>query len=192
MREQLIVLGSRLKEIRKARKITLQGLAEQTGLTAGLLSKIENFRTVPSLPVLLAIAAALEADLAELFAGLSVQAQPRWLRVRPGDQREIEREDSEGMQYRVILEAALQATNLQIMLVTIAPGVRRDQVSGEGDEMLYILSGEVEYTLNGGETVTLQAGDTFFFDGAIPHAPANRTGRETTLLVCYFLRETRN
>ena len=48
MREQLIVLGTRIKKIRKERKMTLQALADRTGLTAGLLSKIENFRTIPS------------------------------------------------------------------------------------------------------------------------------------------------
>lgn len=42
MREQLIVLGTRIKKIRKERKMTLQALADRTGLTAGLLSKIEK------------------------------------------------------------------------------------------------------------------------------------------------------
>ena len=71
MREQLIVLGTRIKKIRKERKMTLQALADRTGLTAGLLSKIENFRTIPSLPVLVGIAAALQIDLAALFEGMT-------------------------------------------------------------------------------------------------------------------------
>lgn len=56
MNEQLTCLGMRLKELRRKRLLTLQQLAERTELTAGLLSKIENFRTIPSLPVLLSIA----------------------------------------------------------------------------------------------------------------------------------------
>ena len=49
MREQLIVLGTRIKKIRKERKMTLQALADRTGLTAGLLSKIENWSASPPL-----------------------------------------------------------------------------------------------------------------------------------------------
>lgn len=39
MREQLIVLGTRIKKIRKERKMTLQALADRTGLTAGCCRK---------------------------------------------------------------------------------------------------------------------------------------------------------
>ena len=59
MREQLTALGCRIRDLRKQRNMTLQELGEKTHLTAGLLSKIENFRTVPSLPVLAEIARAL-------------------------------------------------------------------------------------------------------------------------------------
>jgi transcriptional regulator with XRE-family HTH domain len=189
MREQLILLGGKIKELRKTRKTTLQSLAEQTGLTAGLLSKIENFRTVPSLPVLMNIAAALQVDLSELFAGMSFRHKPEWLLIRSGDHKTVEREDeSRGMSYAVILETALNAVNLQVLLVTIQPQVRREPVSGEGDEMLYILSGRVEYRV-GDDTITLNTGDTLFFDGALPHAPVNTGKAPVTLLACYFLRE---
>ncbi len=188
MREQLISLGGRIKEIRKQEKFTLQELADRTGLTAGLLSKIENFRTVPSLPVLMSIATALQVDLAELFAGMSFAHKPKWLLIRHSDQKPVEREESDGMSYSVILETALNAVNLQVLLVTVQPGVKREPVSGEGDEMLYILSGKMEYRL-GEDRVQLQAGDTLFFDGALPHAPVNPHKSPVTLLACYFLRE---
>lgn len=188
MREQLILLGGKIKELRKKRKATLQALAEQTGLTAGLLSKIENFRTVPSLPVLMSIAAALEVDMSELFAGMNFQNKPEWLLIRPDAHQAVEREDDgHGMSYAAILETALDAVNLQVMLVTIRPQVRREPVSGEGDEMLYILSGRLEYRL-GADTVSLEAGDTLFFNSALPHAPVNRGNEPVTLLACYFLR----
>ncbi len=189
MREQLISLGSKIKEIRKQEKRTLQELADMTGLTAGLLSKIENFRTVPSLPVLMNIASALQVDLAELFAGMNFSHKPKWLLIRGKDHQAVEREDgSSGMSYAVILETALNAVNLQVLLVTIQPQAKREPVSGEGDEMLYILSGEMEYQL-GEDRVRVQAGDTLFFDGSLPHAPINTEKSPVSLLACYFLQE---
>ena len=97
MREQLIVLGTRIKKIRKERKMTLQALADRTGLTAGLLSKIENFRTIPSLPVLVGIAAALQIDLAALFEGMTAGKKSEWLLVRPADRSPVEREEGRNL-----------------------------------------------------------------------------------------------
>ena len=130
MREQLIVLGTRIKKIRKERKMTLQALADRTGLTAGLLSKIENFRTIPSLPVLVGIAAALQIDLAALFEGMTAGKKSEWLLVRPADRSPVEREEGRNLTYEMILEAPLSAVNMQLLFVTIPPGpVREDRKS---------------------------------------------------------------
>ncbi len=188
MRDQLVKLGKRIKAIRKEKKITLQTLAEQTGLTAGLISKIENFRTLPSLPVLVTIAGALKIDLAELFAGMNFEDKPHYLLVRKDEQEELEREDSPGMRYSLILESALKAVNIQVMLVTVEPGVKRDAVSGIGDELIYMLSGELAYRI-GDDRVKLAPGDTLFFDGTIPHSPIHDGNTPVTLLVCYFLKD---
>ena len=189
MREQLIALGSKIKVLRKARRLTLQALAEQIGLTAGLLSRVENSRTVPSLPVLMVLATALQVDLSELFEGIvCFHEKAKWLLIRSCNQQPVEREDSTGIKYSMILETALTAVNLQVMLVTIQPGAQREMVSGEGDEMLYLLSGRVEYRL-GEDSVQMTAGDTLFFDGNLPHVPVNGFEEPAILLACYFLRE---
>lgn len=191
MREQLIVLGSRIKEIRKERKLTLQALATETGLTAGLLSKVENFRTVPSLPVLVNIASALKIDLAELFKGMTAVKKSRWLRVRPEERTSVEREEGRPLQYRMILETPLSAVNLQMMHVTIPPGPGGETVTTEADELLYILEGRFRYRL-GDEWVELASGDMLYFDGMLPHVPENDSGANASLIAFYFLREPEN
>lgn len=188
MREQLIQLGTRLRELRRARGKTLQELAEATGLTAGLISKIENFRTIPSLPVLMAVAETLETDLAELFAGIDFRRSGKWLLVRGGELPPVEREERPGVRYRAVLERSLNVETLQVMHVTVDPLLEGEPVSSEGDEMIHMLAGEIVYRV-GDEPVALAAGDTLFFDGRVPHAPSNRSGQPATLLVCYFLRE---
>ncbi len=56
MSEEIILqIGTRIKEIRHSKKITLDQLASKAGVSKALISQIENNRTVPSLPVLLSI-----------------------------------------------------------------------------------------------------------------------------------------
>ncbi len=191
MREHLISLGLRIKSFRKEKKLTLQEFAGKTRLSPGLLSKIENFRTIPSLPVLVQIAAALEIDMAELFAGMSFRDHRKWRLIHSSECGFVEREDSVGLTYQPLLEIPLETAGLQVMIVTVAPGARRAAVSSEADEMLYLISGELSYIL-GDDTVTMKAGDLLWFDGALPHVPLNSGTVPAILFVCYFLHKNEN
>lgn len=191
MREQLITLGCRIRELRKNRKMTLQELAEHTNLTAGLLSKIENFRTVPSLPVLVEIARALQIDLSGLFEGIVFSEKKSWILVRRTEQQPIERESDHGLRYRMILETPLDAVNMQVMLVTEGAGPERTPVSTEADQLLYTLSGRLRYRI-GDDCIELEEGDLLFFDGSIPHAPEHEAENRFSLLAFYFLRSGQN
>ncbi len=187
MREQLMTLGCRIRELRKNRGMTLQMLAQSTNLTAGLLSKIENFRTIPSLPVLVEIARALETDLSALFEGIVFSERKSWLLIRSADQRPVERDEDHGLSYRMILETPLDAVNLQVMFVTEGTAAGRAPVSTEGDQLIYILSGRFRYRV-GEEALELGEGDLLFFDGSIPHSPEAGPGECFSMLAFYFLR----
>ena len=191
MYEQLSFLGIRLREQRRARQLTLRELAAKTGLSAGLLSKIENFRTIPSLPVLLAIARELRLDPAELFSDLPGEERRPWILVRDGEGASVERENSHGMTYRMLLESGTGASEFQLMCVTVAPGARRKAVSGSGMELIYMLAGELAYRV-GDDTVPLRRGDTLFFDGALPHVPQNTADTDAVMLVLYLLSEEKS
>src|SRR6266487_5885591 len=68
----ILQISNRIKEKRKEKKITLQELAEEVGVTKGLISQIENNRTVPSLNVLLSIIKSLHVDLNDFFDKLHI------------------------------------------------------------------------------------------------------------------------
>lgn len=186
MREQLTALGCRIRDLRKQRNMTLQELGEKTHLTAGLLSKIENFRTVPSLPVLAEIARALGIALSELFEGIAAAERKEWILIHPEEQKDLEREENHGLRYRMIFETPLDTANLQVMLVTEGDGKQQERVITEADQLLYILSGEFYYCI-GEEKVLLRAGDLLFFDGTLAHGPAYEPGTHFSLLAFYFL-----
>ena len=188
MYEHLSFLGARLREQRRLRRLTLRELAKRTGLSAGLISKIENFRTIPSLPVLLSIARALRLDPAKLFDGMPCSEDRPWLLVRAGEGTPIERESNHGMEYSMLLESGIAASEFQLMLVRVAPGAKRKAVSGAGTELLYLLSGELDYRI-GDDTIPFRAGDALFFDGSLPHVPVNNSSAEAVMLVFYLLSE---
>ncbi|MFT5252321.1 MAG: transcriptional regulator with XRE-family HTH domain, partial [Flavobacteriales bacterium] len=70
MNDYLIGIGKRIKEIRKASKKTISSVASHAEVSNGLISRIENGRTIPSLPVLLNIINALEVDVSDFFEGM--------------------------------------------------------------------------------------------------------------------------
>ena len=66
MEDVLINLGKQIKKVRKKRNLSLREVAKLSGVSIGLISKIENYRTTPSLTVLLKIMRSLEMNLLEL------------------------------------------------------------------------------------------------------------------------------
>ena len=188
MYEHLSFLGVRLREQRRIRRLTLRELARRTDLSAGLISKIENFRTIPSLPVLLSIARELRLDPAKLFDGMPAAEDRPWLLVRADEGVPVERESNHGMEYTMLLESGLAASEFQLMLVRVLPGAKRKAVSGAGMELLYLLSGELDYRV-GGDTIQFRTGDTLFFDGSLPHVPVNNSSRDAVMLALYLLSE---
>ena len=63
-------IGKRIRQIRIENKITLQDVSGEAGVSKSLLSKIENGRTIPSLPVLLQIIKVLNTDASLFLMGL--------------------------------------------------------------------------------------------------------------------------
>lgn len=189
MNDDLIVLGGRLREIRKKKGLTLQQLAERTGLTAGLLSKIENLRTSPSLSVLSDLAKALDTDISELFLSSNqISGSRKWRHFPAGSFRTIDREENSGFSYKLILESRLSGDRQQVMLVEVEPGAEREAVSGDGNEFLYMISGRLNYRI-GDDVIALRPGDVLFFDSSVPHVPENRYPEKAVMLAVYHLNE---
>jgi transcriptional regulator with XRE-family HTH domain len=190
MRQNLIKLGSAIKSFRKEKNLTLTVLSEKTGLTAGLLSRIENFRTIPSLPVLLKIAAALEVQPAELMAGIGEKKSPKWVLVRENERTQLERENSRGFSYETLLDTESVGCNLQTLILNIEPGAEREKVTTDGDQFIFILKGSIIFSLGEGK-INMSEGDILFFDGSIEHVPENPGTEPAVLLAVYLLKEAK-
>ncbi len=185
-RSGLIEIGLRIREERKRRRLTLDALAARAGLSKGLLSRIENFRAMPSLPVLADIARSLEVDMGELVRGIGASDNSDYLLVRAGRGRILEREKSVGFHYASIFSRTLAGSHMEMFVLSLDPGARRQLLTTNGEQIVYALAGGVDFKL-GTKSIRLNPGDALFFNGRIPHAPANPGRRPAQLLALYFL-----
>jgi transcriptional regulator with XRE-family HTH domain len=80
-------LTALLRAVRRQRGLTLESLAEQTGLTKSYLSKIERRQSTPSIAVALKVARALDVDVAQLFSDET--ADEKIAIDRAGDRRKV-------------------------------------------------------------------------------------------------------
>ena len=188
----LLEIVQKIRSIRQSQGLTLHEVAERAAVSKSLLSKVENGRTVPSLPVLVAVVRALKVDMNAFFEdiGLPPENDLPYVHKQASDYRAFEREDSVGFLYQHILEQNLPDATLEAVLLELHPGSQREPLTTDGYEFKYILQGAVDYRI-GDHTISLQAGDSLFFDGRIPHVPINSGDDVAQMLVIYLLEMTR-
>lgn len=184
--EVVVQISNKLKSIRKEKNLTLQDIAERAGVTKGLISQIENSRTIPSLLVLIQIVKALEVGLDEFFNDLNFYGKEGKILVqRKEDYQKFEKEPASGYEYSRIFTKKVNQCTIDIVLLEIQPGASRDFVQTDAFEYKYIISGSVRYIFRDQEIV-LNEGDSMLFDGRIEHNPVNPGAEPAKMLVVYF------
>lgn len=187
--EVIVQISNKLKSIRKEKNLTLQEVADRAGVTKGLISQIENSRTIPSLLVLIQIVKALETGLDEFFNDLNFYGKEGRILVQRSEQYvKFEKEAASGYQYSRIFTKKINACTIDIVLLEIQPGAERDFVQTDAFEYKYLIDGTVTYVFRD-QTIELRQGDSILFDGRIEHNPVNSGSSSAKMLVVYFFEE---
>ncbi|MFS2186539.1 helix-turn-helix domain-containing protein [Mucilaginibacter sp. Mucisp84] len=185
----LIQISNRIKERRREKNITVQELAIRANVSKGLISQIENSRTIPSLIVLIDIIKALEIDLNEFFKDMRSKSDHLPVLVkRKHEYDHFEKEHADGFHYQRIFTQSISQSTVDIVILELEPDAFRPLVETEAFEYKYILSGQVAYRFDD-DTITLNQGDSMLFDGRIPHTPKNMGSTTASMLVVYFFEE---
>ena len=185
----LIQISNRIKERRREKNITVQELAARANVSKGLISQIENSRTIPSLMVLIDIIKALEIDLNEFFKDIRSKSDHLPVLIkRKNEYEHFEKEHAVGFHYQRIFTQSITHSTIDIVILELEPGATRPMVETEAFEYKYMLQGEVEYQFND-DKVTLHQGDSMLFDGRISHTPKNLGKTTASMLVIYFFEE---
>jgi len=165
-------IGHQVRELRKRQRMTGAELATQTGLSVGMLSKIENGLISPSLATIQALAHALRVPVVQLFSGFE---EPRGaMHVKAGTAIEIERAGTRaGHQYHLLGHIGSNRSGVVVepyLIVLTTESDRFPTFQHEGIELLYMLEGRVGYR-HGSQIYDLEPGDSLLFDADSPHGP---------------------
>jgi len=188
MNEELILLlGDKIKTKRTQKNITLGALAAKAGVSKGLISQIENNRTVPSLPVLFNIIHSLDEDLRTFFQDMHDSFNnTQVLIVRKGQEKQFTKEPVKGFSYKRILTRSISSQATDVVLLELKKNAGRKQmIKTDAFECKYVLKGDIEYQVEN-NVFTLHEGDTLFFDGRARHRLKNIGNTEALMLVVYL------
>jgi transcriptional regulator with XRE-family HTH domain len=154
-----VEIGKRIKAKRKKANFSLQELAEQVGLTASFLSKVEREESSPSIESLQKISQALNTPVFYFLA----ESNDRSPVVRRNQRLKLQRPNSN-------LFFELLTPNLSRQMEAIMfeqePGGGNYAVPPRQytEEFIYVLQGQLEVKLND-EVYYLGPGDTIYFEG---------------------------
>ena len=179
----LIQLAQRIRSVRTNRKLTLEQLAERSGLTKSVLSKFENFRVTPSLGALGNIAEALGVTMSELLDG--VDERPRMVVVRKDERRPLERDrPASRIRYNALAHKRRDKV-MEPFLLEVPSGIARSKrLAHEGEEFIMVLNGSIDYEY-GDERVRLREGDCMYADGSVEHTLNNPDDDTAEVLVVW-------
>ncbi len=167
-----VAIGREVRSFRKQKGITVAELATRTGLSIGMLSKIENGNTSPSLSTLQALANALSVPLTSFFRRFEERREA--VHTLAGEGVATEREGTRANhQYNLLGHIGANASGVIVEPYMITLNDDSDvfpTFQHGGIETIYMLEGQVAYR-HGDSVHHLRPGDTLFFDADAPHGP---------------------
>lgn len=164
-------IGHEVRIQRKKQGVTVADLAAATGISLGMLSKIENGNISPSLTTLQALARGLGVPLTALFRRYE---EPRAaMHVRAGEGVDVERRGTRaGHHYTLLGHAeASQGVVVEPYLITLSTSSDIfPTFQHAGMEFLYMLEGALGYR-HRDKLYEMKPGDSLYFDADAPHGP---------------------
>lgn len=176
-----ISIGRKIRALRRRLQLTAADLASAANLSTGMLSKIENGATSPSLSTLQALARALNVPLSSFFADFEERRDCSY--VPAGKGLAIERRGTKsGHRYELLGSSISGDIVVEPYLITLSEDAEPYSLfQHEGVEFIHMLTGKVVYR-HADKLYTLLPGDSLFFDAAAPHGPEELTERPMTYL----------
>lgn len=180
-KEQDMYIGKRLKELRKAKGMSLTALAEKSGVQIATLSRIENMKMTGTIESHMNIARALEVDITQLYTDMVQKEDKVDLRTSRSQTDVFVHSDKSSYE---ILTSKILSKKMMPVLLKVEPGGRTnpEQNLPGTEKFVYVLEGNLEVNI-GEEAYTLAKGNTLYFDASVRHHFAN-TGKTAARALC--------
>lgn len=186
------VVGSKIKGLRETKNLSVEEIAERSGLTVDQISSIENDQTLPSLGPLIKIARALGVRLGT-FMDDNDALGPVVCRAADRE-KESSISFSNGatdarkhMEYHPLAQQKA-GRHMEPFVIDINPEDSPEfQLSAhEGEEFIYVMQGDVEIVY-GKDTYILHEGDSIFYDSIVKHHVHGAPGKSAKILAVVYI-----
>jgi len=165
MHGEMEMIAARVKRWREEARLTLQQLADRSGVSPSTIHKLENNQTVPTVTVFLKIAEGLGRLPSELLA--SAASAGDVICTRPDERLTID--DLEGTRLQKLANDLVNP-ELEMWRAVIQPGVGSDiaVLQEEGEMIVLCEEGELTFGI-GGKDYVLKPGDSLHTKASIRH-----------------------
>ena len=170
-------IGRKVRTYREEKGLSLEALAAKVGCSDEYLEWLEEGQVEPSVALLISLAKALHLN------------STAFIKIDESPERRLEEEAKRTQHYSYkTLTVSDPDSHLMAFHVTIPPNVDHSGVGyqHEGEEFVYVLSGQVEVTVGDDKTL-LEANESLRFNSNVDHHLSNPTGQATELLVILYV-----
>lgn len=171
-------IGNKIQEARTSKDMTLDFVANETGLSTQYLSKVEEGAVMPSVGTILQISRALDIDSSPFLKGQETDLTNR---ISATTKR------TENYAYKT-LTSGTETKHLKAFQVTIDPLKEHSGVGyqHEGEEFVYVLSGKVEVLVGENKNI-LPKGSSLHFNSGIRHKMTNLSDEPALMIVVLYV-----
>lgn len=161
-----VALGQRIRKRRQMMSMTLQELSKACGVSVSYLSQVERDNAVPTLGTLAEVAAALDVGIDHFIAA------PRQVDsvTRAGTRPRFSVSGNSVAYERIGTD--FPGHELSSFVLNIPPHYRSETVKHSGEEIIFVLDGEIQQSIDG-QNFVLRAGDSIHYLGNQPHSYSN-------------------
>lgn len=183
MDKDLPNIGRRVRAVRKGKSLTLKQVSERSGVSIATLSKIETEQAVGSFNTLYKVARGLGVLVESLISpneGVGARTGRRTVnRIGTADEHQTDFYDY------FVHANGLNARKMVPLVMSIKTGAvppLKDWSTHEGEEFVLVMKGVIEFHCEEYAPITLQAGESVYFDSSMRHAFVRKSKKEAILV----------
>lgn len=180
-------IGANIRRMRTEKSLSLDALAQKTGLSKGYLSKVENSDKAPPVSTLLIIAKSLGVTISEVFG--EGQEKVTAAVVTKAERKPVARDGTVfGYSYETLAHK-YPGKRMEPYILSI-PGDSTESAvfQHQGEEMMFVLEGTMRF-VHGTSEFIVRTGDCLYFDSGIEHYGLPMDGQDLKILMLIYLSE---
>ena len=183
------IVGEKIKSLRENQSISVEELAERSGLSTEQIERIENNIDLPSLAPLIKIARVLGVRLGTFLDDLDEMGPVVCRKSEATDSISFSNnaiQSRKHMEYHSLSKSKADR-HMEPFIIDVTPTEDNDFVlsSHEGEEFIMVLEGTMEISY-GKHTYLLEEGDTIYYDSIVPHHVHAYQGQAAKILAVIY------